>query len=333
MTRPRRELVSLSDTPYYHCVARCVRRAFLCGDDHVTGNNYTYRKAWVTERLKVLSGVFAVDICAYAVMSNHYHLVLHVDADRVAAWSDDQVLERWCQIFKGEQVIQRYLGGAKLSAGERIRVKTLVSRWRERLCSLSWYMRCLNEHIARMANAEDGCTGRFWEGRYRCQALLDETALVTAMTYVDLNPVRAGMAQDIETSDYTAVQARLGEIVAPEEASKNPRVPLMPFHADAADSREPAIPFELQDYLDLVDWTGRAVLPNKRGVVDADAPRLMGRLGIAPQEWLPTVTRLQARFELMIGSPDRLRAMAARYRRKFVRGLTAASRFYLAPST
>lgn len=80
MTQPRSAIVSLEATPYYHCIARCVRRAFLCGDDHYSGKNFDHRKPWFTERLKLLAQVFSIDIAAYAIMSNHYHLVLHVTA-------------------------------------------------------------------------------------------------------------------------------------------------------------------------------------------------------------------------------------------------------------
>ncbi len=72
MTQARSQQISLEDTPYYHCISRCVRRAFLCGEDHVTGANYEHRKTWVVEKLKELSEVFAIDVCAYAIMSNHY---------------------------------------------------------------------------------------------------------------------------------------------------------------------------------------------------------------------------------------------------------------------
>jgi REP element-mobilizing transposase RayT len=81
MTQKRASLISLSDTPYYHCVSRCVRRSFLCGVDPYSGQSYEHRRAWVEERLLYLCSVFAIDICAYAVMSNHVHLVLHVDVD------------------------------------------------------------------------------------------------------------------------------------------------------------------------------------------------------------------------------------------------------------
>ena len=104
MTRPRASLVSVADTPYYRCSGRCVRRAFLCGDDPLTGRTFDHRKTWIVERLKLLAEVFAIDLCAYAVMSNHYPLVVRLDPDRIQNWTDLEVAERWTRLFSGPRL-------------------------------------------------------------------------------------------------------------------------------------------------------------------------------------------------------------------------------------
>jgi len=212
MTKPRSSLVSLTDTPWYHVVSRCVRRAFLCGEDYSTGRSYGHRRDWIEERLRKLASVFAIDIAAYAVMSNHYHIVARIDAERARGWDRDEVLRRWTRIFSGPLWVGRYLQGEKLNAANLRLVDEWADRYRERLCDLSWFMRVLNESIAREANREDGVRGRFWEGRFKSQALLDEQAILAAMAYVDLNPIRAGIAAQPEESGHTSVRARLSEL-------------------------------------------------------------------------------------------------------------------------
>ena len=119
MTRPRKELISLADTPYYHITSRCVRRAFLCGVDHYSGQSYEHRRQWIVDRIRLLSSLFAIDICAYAIMSNHYHLVLKVCPEQLDELSDNDIIERWCALFKGPLLIQNYLGGGDLKPYEQ----------------------------------------------------------------------------------------------------------------------------------------------------------------------------------------------------------------------
>jgi len=198
MPKPRKSLVSLEVTPYYHCVSRCVRRAFLCGEDKLTGKNFEHRRQWIEDRLLVLANIFAIDIAAYAVMSNHYHVVLHINREQALSWSELEVVEHWHRLFKGSLLSQHFYQGDVLNTAELNALSEQVCEWRDRLMSISWFMRCTNEPIAREANHEDEATGRFWEGRFKSQALLDEKALAACMAYVDLNPIRARMAESPE---------------------------------------------------------------------------------------------------------------------------------------
>ncbi|MET0659962.1 MAG: transposase, partial [Steroidobacteraceae bacterium] len=151
MTTARKTQVCLQDTPYYHVVARCVRRAWLWGMDEYAGKDYSHRKSWVLERLGQLSAIFAIDICAYAVMSNHYHLVVHVDTQRARAWSEWEVIERWGGLFRIPALVKGYRDGTLSSQIERTVARGLIARWRDRLQDVSWFMRALNEHLARRA--------------------------------------------------------------------------------------------------------------------------------------------------------------------------------------
>ena len=100
MTKARKSIINVSDTPYYHCMGRCVRRAFLCGEDELTGKDYSHRKQWIVDKLSELTAVFMIDVCAYEVMSNHYHLVLKINHEQAQVLSDEAVIERWMMLFK-----------------------------------------------------------------------------------------------------------------------------------------------------------------------------------------------------------------------------------------
>src|SRR5690606_23297482 len=151
--------------------------------------------------------------------------------------------------------------------------------WRRRLHDVSWFMRCLNEHLARRANAEDNCTGRFWEGRFKSQALLDEAGLLTAMAYVDLNPIRAGIAETPEKSEFTSIYERIRLLKRADRRSRSatPKVSLLHFK-DVAEEGAPSIPFSMIDYAALVDWTGRVRREDKRGAIDNSLPPILKRL-------------------------------------------------------
>lgn len=284
MTKPRSALVSLETTPYYHCISRCVRRAFLFGKDN-KGRSFDHRKHWLVERLKCLGDIFAIDIAAYAVMSNHYHLVLHVDKERAHSWSEAEVLQRWGRLYKGSALFQRYQSGTVLSEFENKELSKFAGECRRKLHDISRFMACMNYTIAIMANREDSCTGRFWEGRFKSQALKDETALLACMAYVDLNPIRAGLASNLADSEFTSIQDRILLVTAKQKNSKyKPR--LMLFSETEKESRKfAAVPYSYKDYVELVDWYGRHVHPKKRGYIKAQQPRMLAVLGLNDEQW------------------------------------------------
>ena len=309
MPKPRHTQVSLEATSYYHCVSRCVRRAFLCGTDEHSGQSFEHRRQWIEDKLYDLTRVFALDLCAYAVMSNHYHVVLHVDTVQVESWSREEVITRWHQVFNGTLFSQRHLRGEALSKVElRVQDKD-VATWRQRLMDISWFMRVLNESIARQANTEDNCTGRFWEGRFKSQALLDEAALAACLAYVDLNPIRAGMAKTPETSKHTSIQQRINIALAahtPNHLHQQPKG-LMSFSGYPRQDMPKSLPFRLTDYLELVDWTGRIIREDKRGAIDENLPPILQRLNIEAKHWLFLTQHFESRFKGLVGTAYKLK--------------------------
>jgi REP element-mobilizing transposase RayT len=260
MTSPRSAQISLVDTPYYHCIARCVRRAFLCGKDRYTGKNFNHRRQWLVDRIALQVEVFGIGVCAYAVMGNHYHVVLRVDKPPVLVLSDVEVLKRWTRLFRGPHLVRQYLEGLSLDSVEMQTVREIAAVWRRRLYDISWFMRCLNEYIARRANAEDQCTGRFWEGRFKSRALLDDAAVISCMAYVDLNPIRAGMARSLSGSDFTSIQQRLGKTGRSRKRNRPHQSKrfLISFKEDELLGEDkPAIRIDFQGYLGLLESTAR----------------------------------------------------------------------------
>ncbi|WP_289096769.1 transposase [uncultured Pseudoalteromonas sp.] len=311
MATPRRNLISVSNTPYYHCISRCVRRAYLCGQDPLTGRSYEHRRDWVEKKLFQLGRIFCIDICAYAVMSNHTHLVLHIDIAKAKRLNNKAILIRWHKLFKSTFLCQRFLNDELLTQTELAAVNARVNLYRERLSSISWFMRVLNEGIARKANLEDECKGRFWEGRFKSQALLDEAALAACLAYVDLNPVRAKAADLPEQSDYTSIKSRIN-------ASHNNKQPksLMRFAGKTRKHMPKGIPFELKTYLQLVDWTGRSIREDKPGTIPEEALPILERLNICTDNWLTLTTSFTRSFKNTAGKEQAITAYANHMKRK-----------------
>ncbi len=290
MTYPRAHLVDEKNSGYYHCTSRCVRRAWLCGKDPVSGSSYDHRKEWLERKLLRLAKYFAVDLCAYAVMSNHYHVVVRTAPKRAADWSAEEVARRWLSRHGNVTRGDLTRGIAALAARPQ-RIKEL----RSRLASLSWFMRDTNEPMARMANAEDDCKGRFWEGRFKSVALLDRNAIINCMVYVELNPARANARQSIPSSHTSALLRT--------NTKKNPLIPL----SDLA--------LTTQDYLKLIYWThdcSKKHRQNKQPPVS-----VLAGLGQSEAQWLQNL-RAQSEWYRAYGLPDALKRYVRKIEQRWI---------------
>jgi len=356
MTIARKEVVFDGDEGVYHCINRCVRRAFLTGVDKMSGNNYDHRKEWIYSRLVELSEIFAVEICGYAVMSNHLHVVLRNRPDILDGFSDCEVAERWSRLYpKQFKTAYREIeaeAGIALMCKDSTRMKVL----RERLGSISWVMKCLSEPISHRANKEDGCKGRFWEGRFKCQALLDEAAVLTCMAYVDLNPIRAGVARTPETSEYTSAHERIEahkaeksvealeavakvddlsekqkEKITEEKLKTSKAAWLSPLDNKPKDWKQGIhglLGMSLSEYLELLDWTGRCIHRGKRGVIPANLKPILERISIDVDNWVDSVLSFGKLFYRAVGQVEKLVEAAKKAGKKWLHGVRASHKCF-----
>jgi REP element-mobilizing transposase RayT len=345
MTTARSDIVVDGVEGLYHCVARCVRRAFLCGLDAYSGRSFEHRREWIRSRLKELAGSFAIEIIVYSVLSNHLHVVLRTRPDLMDELSGEEVARRWLAIFprvrdeNGLAVTMDKIGIRQITSDP-----DRLGQIRLRLQSVSWFMRCLNENIARRANKEDNCKGRFWEGRFKCQALLDEAALLTCMAYVDLNPIRAGLADTPEDSDFTSVQERIVNLREEQSAEKSDgmikpdsesntleqldesrenhlaEMWLHPFREGITAGHDSILSLTVEEYLDLLDWTGRQIVEGKKGAIPEHLAPILTRLNIANDRWLDTVQGFGGFFYRVVGQFENIMAAAGKASQRWLKG-------------
>jgi len=321
MTQARHRQLCLELTPYYHCTSRCVRQAYLCGNEKHSKKKYGHRRRWIEDRLLFLSRHFCIEVAGFAVMSNHFHVVLKVDQDKAKKLSDNEVLERWLKLYKGTQLAQRYQSGEALEDIEREALSESISRWRSELSNLSRFMGNLNEYIARKANKEDDCTGRFWQGRFSLQAILDQAALLATLCYVDLNPVRAKVAKTPEQSKYTSIYRRLRHTSPGLVAFQSK----LQSQSNTQSFRDSFIPIKFSEYLILLDWTGRQHKKGRRGVIRSTTPDIIARLGYTPGQWRKLVNPQVNWKQRALGSVNKLRTYCDQMEQRWIWGVSSAN--------
>lgn len=323
----RSKQIILSQTSYYHCISRCVRKAFLCGYDKTTGSNYEHRRNWFEKRLKKLSSAFSINICAYAIMHNHNHLVLQVDTERAKGWSDIEVVKRWHSIHPNKTISAMYIDPKqreKLTPAQISTVHSAAKAYRKRLTSISYFMKALNQYIAIKANKEDDCTGKFWESRFKSQALLDERALLSCMVYVDLNPIRASIATTLENSHYTSVKRRLNAIKTSTQPTE-----LKPLKTKFKSSLS-CIDIQFDCYIQLLQQTAVRIQSAKQQseAHNKIESALLDQFGIDEKNWLALASSLESEFSYVVGSVTSMEKYKKKLRQKKLKGIAAALRLF-----
>ena len=332
MTIARRKLVDTAVTRWYHCISRCVRRAHLLGE---VGADAMDRKAWIERRLQELDQIFAVSVGGFSVMDSHLHLLVRLDTNEAAAWTDEEVIRRWFRLYPPRGADRKPLAVAQIDelVKQRLKDEKWVANARERLGSLGWFMKCLKEPLSRMVNKSEKCTGSFFEGRFKSIAILDEEALLSVCAYVDLNPVAAGIAVVPELSEHTSVKSRVEHVAEQQRTDdlrevKNGSVAASRAASGLEDSlwlvpiedrrrldspREGMLEgFTLGNYLLLVEYTGRMFREGK-AQISSELAGLFERLGSSADCWQARMSKLSGgrlfgRF--FASSRERLRSAA-----------------------
>jgi hypothetical protein len=308
MTIARAQLVDTTLTRWYHCISRCVRRAFLLGEGEQD------RKQWIEQRLQELAEIFAVSVGGFAILDNHLHVLVRLEPGAASAWSDEEVVRRWGRLFPPRDKQRQPLPVSEQWVQDRLQDASWVARTRERLGNLGWFMKCLKEPLSRLCNRQENARGAFFEGRYKSIAILDEEALLSVCAYIDLNPVAAGMAQTPEESVYTSLAQRVAHAAA---ADRLDDLRTAEAGSVAASARSAALEeelwlcpienrlsldslregmlegFPLGSYLLLVDWTARLFREGK-AAVSRELAGIFERLGTSAELWQRRMQRLRS---------------------------------------
>ena len=306
MAIARAKLVDLTVTRWYHCVSRCVRKAFLLGE----GDND--RKDWLENRLEELAEIFAVAVGGFSVMDNHLHVLVRLDPEVAHGWSDLEVVQRWGRLFPPRDKSRQPMPVTEEWIQWRLGDAPWIATARQRLQNVGWFMKCLKEPLSRLANRQDKTRGTFFEGRFKSIAVVDEEALLKICVYIDLNPVAAKVAMTPETSDYTSIKQRVkhveaqgktaelaaaeGGSVAGSHASSGVEESLWLIPIEdrrGLDSVREGIMqgFPLGSYLKLVEYTGRLFRQGKTSI-SVELAGIFERLGVTAETWRDGMAKL-----------------------------------------
>lgn len=334
----RKEIYDKNDFGVYHCFSRCVRRSFLCGEDEYTGKNYDHRKFWIEELLEIAAQGFVIDILSFSVMDNHFHVMLGNRPDLRNKLSPMAVARRWLLLFPKRRdehglACEPTFAEIKVITDDTKRINKL----RDRLGDISWLMGYVKWRVARRANLEDKVTGTFFEKRFEMRRLLTDNAVLACSIYVDLNPIRAEIAETPEASVHTSAYRRIQGAQARKEGKQSKQAMadrwLAPIHHTEVPknqqfagknwraSDKSYLPFTFEQYLNLLDWSGRQSQAGKSGKIPDDLAPILERLEINSDRWLDLVQNFHDLFRRIAGTADSVKRHAASHEHHWFHGI------------
>ena len=334
MTTARKDFMQANIIGTFHLIARCVRRSFLQGFDEYSGKDYSHRKSWVLDKIKLLLEAFAIDVASFANMDNHYHLVARNRPDLLKNLTPHQIATRWLIIHPTKEMKKEKRITPTKDDLDQTLIEYDVEELRSRLSNISWFMRELNQYIAVRANREDNCKGSFFESRFKSQNLADDAAILTCMIYCDLNPIRAQIASSIEdsfhTSGYVRYQAEKAknnlenadklierqpkkklnklqkkEIKEQKEIAKINKwlAPIEKLDLNLKDDkRTPILNITLNKYLELLDFTGREYHKDKPGIISGNIAPILEVMGLSQKQWIENLKNYGKWYYRVLGS-------------------------------
>ena len=315
MGQSRASQISTKDTPYYHITSHVVRNNLLCGINSINNIDYGSRKQWVIDRIKFLSSFFAIDVAGYSIEVDEYHMVIYINEAITKSWSIDEVYDHWSAIYNPKPILKRWKNKELIEASEIQMALTMLEECRNKLSNISLFMQNLNQYIARRANKEDGCKGHFWEGRFKSYALLDETALVTCMSHLDLNHVIEKEPDLVEEPEFRSIYERTHGYLNKNEnfIKKSEEIkPLISFLGNDATTHisknkiiqtdEPVINIKLNDYLELLDWTNKIQQDEEIICIETEKPGLLIELGFSVEDWIELANDFGNEFKCAVGT-------------------------------
>ena len=321
MRIPRKQQYDQDDPPWLRCISRCVRKSFLCGD------KYDHRRVWLEKRIEILAQLYHTDVTAYAIMENHFHIVMRPNVEKVAAMSDVEVANAWLSAMRPMKSDGTYTPVNIVSIDNAVADIEKIQLWRKRIGKVSWFMAALKAPLSRMANKEDNCSSHFWEGRYKSIPLLDRAALISCTVYVDLNPIRAGAADNIQNAQHTSIRKRAAAYAAQHSLEITSKCHtaahkvidqqnelheiiktskwLTSITTASTENNGLTPGISIEQYIQLIDMTARS-FTNKTKQLHPQAQSTLTELNLNTETWMKSMSRPKNFIGRVIGNAQSL---------------------------